>query len=213
MATTLLAVLAACLAPWLRWVPEQYVAFYFSRSAFFAVGVLLSFAVSRWHYQWARGQAFERGRYVIVRCDNFGLSRVGWVMVPMFLIFALILDSNTYSRAAEKGVAALHYWSWWSSACVYWVLAGGYLRWMLDPLLSGQVEGVLTNLWLLLPHSTYTWPYAAYARNFTVKWRDREVGRLLIEQRFSYRLELSVNPDDVEQVESLLQVEMARSAR
>jgi hypothetical protein len=198
IATTLAAVVLACLAPWLRTLTQLQLIGILGRVVFVALGCWGDTQLSLYTYnRYARRErAAELG--ITSRCLKVRPAPLVWFLAAFILAVAIFvevgmdtMDSSLIRRPYRWMPFALELLSWWTVGI-------GVSRCMV-PWFGVQRPVYLTCKRLITPWICHPW-----TRGFECGWRDRAAGQLLFIVPLSYRLELSIPPENVELVERML---------
>lgn len=189
IATTILAVVVACLAPWLRLVTGSQVARLALGMLCVTLGAGLGWLAMLIAYR--RMYALRVSSIPSYHLKSIRIRPNRWTTIGLMSLFLFVALFDSFSMPPSSMLSF--------SGCLLFATGGFWLnRAFPQPfLLQGDV--LLADTWLLHPYQILQLQiYYSY------RWRDRESGILEVTAPFMCKLELLVRPEDIEAVDTLL---------
>ncbi|MCO6045177.1 hypothetical protein NG895_14795 [Aeoliella sp. ICT_H6.2] len=189
IATTVAAVVVACLAPWLRLVTSSQVATFFSRVLCVALGAIIALLITRSRYKNCYAEQCKAESVFHLQTIRVKpLTNLAWLAfipnVGAALCLEFVLSPSVMSSFIK---------------CFFWVISANYAVLLWPQLFTRPGEATLSETWFVHPYLTV--PLSYYCR---YRWKDRSAGT--IDMRIGYfgTFELAVRREDIDVVDTLL---------
>lgn len=197
LATTIAAVVLACLAPWLRAMTDSQWEWLGIRMLAIPVGALVErwWMRRRFRHACVRDPGEQKGTEI--RTGHFKAGIGSWGVLLFFVVVAFLVEwfhYRTQLRITSSGIA-----TWWNVAWLSWFVVGTQLtRCLADWMgLGGPIH--LTKTWIISPWVCWPLQFGMHYH-----WRDRATGELTVSHVPMGSLELSIPPENIEEVNRML---------
>lgn len=201
IATTITAVVVACLAPWLRLIPPQYLHVVLSRLFIVGLGTAAGMAINNWHYHRYLAKHSPSEASYLVESVGLDANLFRSLLFPFGVIvfMALAAEWSAFNRAMAVGSHALRWWSWWGPRSWLWIVVG---------LMGAQIalERMRPQGATLITHKLFVHPSqsSGWRRGMKHRWIDRESGKLELVLCSTSRVQLQIPVENVDAIDQLL---------
>jgi hypothetical protein len=201
IATTMAAVVLACLAPWLRGLSAQWWMMLASRMGIFASGALLAVIFAQIRYHYFEFQSRSSRESISAKCSRVRTNpTVGIGLLVLILPASVLLDTvvPVLRFSVSPGVTSGN-WIPLGLVVSQYLTCGAVLGTVYMRALTRQTDVRLTADRFISRGITTRWN-----AGMRFRWLDRTAGKMLLILPTNGQFELSIDEHQVEAAEQLL---------